>query len=160
MNPKLFEWRDNSFFPLFFNLGRMRFMFMCLLSYYIAPTTLLVPKPFGARWQLWWTAASVGGQLHGDTECPFSGGTNSGSPCRKVLDAGSVGSPPYSWTVGREVWRFAPRVGLRPCCVCMHTAAVIVIAAAVRCKCALWSSGYAAPVHVHVVWQRNKILSS
>ena len=38
----------------------------------------------------------------------------------------------------------------------MHTAAVIVITAAVGCKCALWSSGYAGPVHVHVVWQQNK----
>ena len=37
-------------------------------------------------------ADSVGGQLHGDKECPFSGVTSSGRVCRKVpkSDARSV----------------------------------------------------------------------
>ena len=45
----------------------MRLMFMWVLGHYVAPTVLLVLKPF------------IGGQLHGDKECPFSGITNSGS---------------------------------------------------------------------------------
>ena len=45
----------------------MRLMFMWVLGHYVASTVLLVLKPF------------IGGQLHGDKECPFSGITNSGS---------------------------------------------------------------------------------
>ena len=43
---------------------------------------------------LWEGADSVGGQLHGDKECPFSGVTNSGRVWRKVpeSDARSVSS--------------------------------------------------------------------
>ena len=41
---------------------------------------------------LWKVADSVGGQLHGDKECPFSGVTSSGRVRRKVpeSDARSV----------------------------------------------------------------------
>ena len=64
-------------------------MFMCVLGRWIASTVLLVPlKPFG-------------GQLHGDTECPFSVVTSSGSVWRKVSESnarsklyiGSLGAP-------------------------------------------------------------------
>ena len=59
---------------------------MCMLERYVASTVELVPK-------LWKGADSVGGQLCGDKECPFSGVTNSGV-WRKVAEscAGNVGN--------------------------------------------------------------------
>ena len=48
-----------SLSPLSLSLysGRTRLMFTCVLGRYVASTFLLVPKPFGGRWQRLWTAA-------------------------------------------------------------------------------------------------------
>ena len=54
-------------------------MFTCVLGRYVASTVLLVPKP-----NMSGGANSVGGQLRGDRECPFSGITNSSRVWRKV----------------------------------------------------------------------------
>ena len=61
-------------------------MFMGVLGQYAISTVLLVPKG------LLEGADCIGGQLHGDKECLFSGITNSGRVWRKVpeSDAGSV----------------------------------------------------------------------
>ena len=61
-------------------------MFMWVLGHYAVSTVLLVSKG------LLEGADCIGGQLHGDKECLFSGITNSGRVWRKVpeSDAGSV----------------------------------------------------------------------
>ena len=60
-------------------------MFTCVPGHYVAFMVLLVPKPFGG-------ADSIGGQLCGDRESPFSGVTSSGRVWREVpeKDARSV----------------------------------------------------------------------
>ena len=55
-------------------------MFTCVLGRLVATTVLSVPKPVG-------DADRVGGQLHGDKECPFSGVTKSGRVWRKCREA-------------------------------------------------------------------------
>ena len=56
-------------------------MFTCVLGRYVASTVLLVPKP-----NMSGGANSVGGQLRGDKECPFSGVSNFSKVWRKVDD--------------------------------------------------------------------------
>ena len=57
----------------FFYPGRMCLMFRCVLGRYVASIVLLVPKPFGGRWQ-----------PRGDNEWPLSGVTSCGRVWRKV----------------------------------------------------------------------------
>ena len=77
-----FEWRGNSFLP-----GADAPHFKCVLGRYVSSTELS---------DLSEGADSVGGQLRGDKECPFSGVTNSGIAWRKVPESGV-------WCVGGAV---------------------------------------------------------
>ena len=76
IKPKLFESRQNSFFCP----GWMRLMFTSVLGHLAASTVILVPN-------LSEGTDRVGGQLHGDKECPFSGITKSGRVWRKVPES-------------------------------------------------------------------------
>ena len=58
----------------FFNPLDAPHIYMRAWTLYVASTVFLVPKP-------------VGGQLHGDKECPFSGVTSSGRVWRKVRES-------------------------------------------------------------------------
>ena len=57
-------------------------MFTCVLGRCVASTVLLVPN-------LSEGADSIGRQLRGDNECPFSGVTNYGRVWRKVPESGA-----------------------------------------------------------------------
>ena len=61
-------------------------MITCVLGRYVASTVSLVPRRFGG-------GDSVGGQLRGDKECPFSGAANLvefGRRCRKAMLGGDA----------------------------------------------------------------------
>ena len=55
-------------------------LFMSVLCHYVAFTVLLVPRLLEGT-------DSMGGQLHGNKECPFRGVTSSGRVWRKVLES-------------------------------------------------------------------------
>ena len=58
-------------------------MFTCVPGRYVAFMVLLVPKPLGG-------ADSIGGQLCGDRESPFSGVTSSGRVWREVPESDAL----------------------------------------------------------------------
>ena len=82
IKPKSFESRRNSVFT---RGGCASCLRACLGA-------RLLPQSYQQYPNLSEGADRVGGQLHGDKECPFSGVTKSGSVCRKVpeIDARSL----------------------------------------------------------------------
>ena len=79
IKPKSFESRRNSFFSLFTGGGCASCLRACLGAR-LLPQSYQYPN-------LSEGADRVGGQLHGDEECPFSGVTKSGRVWRKVPDS-------------------------------------------------------------------------
>ena len=82
IKPKLFESRRSSFFTG----GGCALCLRACLGARLLPQSYQYPNLLEG-------ADHVGGQLHGDKECPFSGVTKSGRVWRKVpeSDAQSVG---------------------------------------------------------------------
>ena len=64
----------------YFYTGRTHLMFTCMLGCYVASTVLLAPNLSDG-------SDSVGGQLHRDKKCRFSGVTSSGRIWRTVLES-------------------------------------------------------------------------
>ena len=82
IKPKSFESRRNSFFVLFFARGGC-VSYICLRACFGAR---LLQQSYQYP-NLSEGADRVGGQLHGDKECPFSGVTKSGRVWRKVPES-------------------------------------------------------------------------
>ena len=106
-----------------FHPRRTRLVFTCVFGRCASPTVLLLPKPFGGRWQRRLTAV----KMHGDKRMPLRV-TNSGRVWRKVpeSDARSVVCPFSGMTNFGRVWRKvleseAWSVGSHACsCLCFE----------------------------------------
>ena len=103
--PLHFQQLSSGHFFFFFFLCLFHFsssFFVCLPSLLASVSHLFMPdKDTSVQYPGWCISClhdCVGGQLHGNKECPFSGVTNSGRVWRKVLESNARSVPRTLYT--------------------------------------------------------------